>query len=400
MIYLAVLILIIIWLILFKKGKGTIKIPKTVEGFYTLFTPYKPDKIIKYPNFTLYTSKYNFDTLKIGASYNQNDLYAIRFINNLFTELLTTAFISKVKIIGEEHDYLLLEKMGRGEIKVSVVSEPVMLKIMTNDKAYLNTNPVINVDNSNLQFLSNIGKKYIFIITLVKSGIEKLSDLNGKKIGIGRRKSDTWIVSNDIFNFLGYDVNKVEIDEKLGMLKMYNDGLDAMILCDYYPNKTLVDMSYAESKNRDLQFRIIPINEINTTDFETEYFYFKKSVLDLNKLPRSYLPVTINNIKYNRYNPDFVTYEFSMMLVCTSDLPPKTAYSIAKSTHENKILMKMIGLNLINMSITFVPISLHRGAVKYYTERGLMTKNKNKNCIFLIGNEECNDNSLIKHGFI
>ena len=51
------------------------------------------------------------------------------------------------------------------------------------------------------------------------------------------------------------------------------------------------------------------------------------------------------------------------------------------------------------MSITFVPISLHRGAVKY-TERGLMTKNKNKNCIFLIGNEECNDNSLIKHGFI
>lgn len=400
MIYLAVLILIIICLILWRRGKDFSKTFGTVEGFYTLFVPYKPDKLMKYPDFTLYTSKYNFDVLKIGASYNQNDLYAIKFINNLFTEMLTTALISKVKIVGESHDYRLLERMGRGEIKVSVVSEPVMLKIMTDDKAYLNTNPVINVNNSNLQFLSNIGKKYIFIITLVKSGIEKLSDLNGKSIGIGRRKSDTWIVSNDLFNFLGYDVNKVEIDEKLGMLKMYNDGLDAMILCDYYPNKTLVDMSYAESKNRDLQFRIIPINEINTTNFETEYFYFKPSVLDLNKLPRSYLPVTVNNIKYNRYNPDFVTYEFSMMLVCTSDLPPKTAYSIAKSTHENKILMKMIGLNLINMSITFVPISLHRGAVKYYTEHGLITKNKNKNCIFLIGNEECNENALIKHGFV
>lgn len=393
MIYLLVLILIILWLI-WKLKKRNIK-----EGFYTLFIPYHTDKVIKIPNYLKYSNKYDHKLLTVGVVYNKKDLFAIQFINSLFTNLLTTALIEEVKITSNLFDYRLLEDLSNKNIDLAVVSEPVLTKIMIDDKDYIDSNPIISVNNSNLQFLTNIGKKYIYIVTLVKSGIENIQQLAGKRVGIGIKKSATWIFANDFFNYLGYDIQKIETSIDLALLQLYNEKLDAIIFTDYYPNRTLVNMSLNESDDKNKKFKILPIININTNKFETEFFYYKRTVLDLNKLPHSYLPVVVDHIKYNQFNPDLITYGFDMSLICLSTLPVKTAYTIVKTIFENKEIIKKSDMTKIEMSISFVPIANHKGADKYFTEKGYTTNSKSHNCIFFIGNEKCDNAILEKHGF-
>lgn len=396
MIYLLALFFIVVWLIwrirVKRKGGG-------VEGFYTLFVPYHTDKVIKVPNYLKYTNKYDHKLLKVGAVHNKNDQFAIEFINSLFTNMLTTALIEKVKIMSERYDYLLLESLSGGKMDLVVVSEPVLTKIMVDDTDYIDSNPIIGVNNSNLQFLTNIGRKYIYIVTLVKSGIENLQQLIGKRVGIGPKKSASWIFANDLLNYLEYDVHRVETTIELGLLQLYNERLDAFIFADYFPNKTLVNMSLNEADDKDKKFRILPINNIDTNRFETEFFYYRKGVLDLNKLPSSYLPVTVDQTKYNQFNPDLVTYGFDMSLISLSTLPVKTAYTIVKTIFENKEIIKKANMSRVEMSISFVPIAIHKGADKYYMEKGYATNSKSRDCIFFIGNDRCDTSILEEHGF-
>lgn len=395
MIYLLALILIILWLVWrLRRGRNM------EEGFYTLFIPYHTDKAIKKPNYLKYTDKYDHKLLKVGVVYNKKDLFAINFINNLFTNMLTTALIEKVKITSDKFDFSLLEDLSNKNIDLAVVSEPVLTKIMIDDKEYINSNPIIGVNSSNLQFLTNIGRKYIYIVTLVKSGIENIQQLAGKKVSVGVKKSATWIFANDLLNYLGYDVHRVETSIELALLRLYNEKLDAIIFADYYPNRTLANMSLNEADDQNKKFRILPITYIDTNRFETEFFYYKKAVLDLNKLPHSYLPVTADHTKYNQFNPDLVTYGFDMSLICLSTLPVKTAYTIVKTIFENKEIVKKTDMSRVEMSITFVPISPHKGSYKYYMEKGYATDSKNPDCIFFIGNDKCNNTILKEHGFI
>lgn len=399
MIYLLALILIILWLVWRLRRrmgeKGNVN-----EGFYTLFVPYHTDKVIKRPNYLKYTDKYDHKLLKVGVVYNKKDLFAIQFINDLFTNMLTTALIEKVKITSDKFDFSLLEDLSSKKIDLAVVSEPVLTKIMIDDKDYIDSNPIIAVNSSNLQFLTNIGRKYIYIVTLVKSGIENIQQLVGKRVSVGVKKSATWIFANDLLNYLGYDVHRVETSIELALLQLYNERLDAIIFADYYPNRTLVNMSLNESDDKDKKFRILPITYIDTNRFETEFFYYRKGVLDLNKLPHSYLPITVDNTKYNQFNPDLVTYGFDMNLICLSTLPVKTAYTIVKTIFENREIVKKTNMSRVEMSISFVPMANHKGADKYFTEKGYASNNKSRDCIFFIGNHKCNDKILEEHGFI
>lgn len=400
MIYLLALILIVLWLVWrLRRGRNM------EEGFYTLFVPYHTDKMIKIPDYTKYIDKYRQNLLKVGIIYSKDDLYIIKFVNNLFTNVLTTALIEKLKIISKEFDYQLLKDLSEKQIDIAVVSEPVLTKIMIDDSEYINTNPIIQVNNSNIEFLTNIGQKYLFIVTLVKSGIENIQQLSGKRVGIGRKKSTSWVMSNDLLNYLEYNnyitenVNRINLDENLGLLQLYNEKIDALIFTDIYPNKTLVNMSLNEADDLNKKFRILPISNIDTNKFETQYFYYKKVVLDLNKLPQSYLPVTSDHIKYNRFNPDLITYSFSLILVSLSTLPIQTAYTLVKTIYENKNIIDNTKMTKVEMSLSFTPIEVHKGANKYYYEKGYYTNNSSKDCIYFIGNDNCNNNTLIKHGF-
>lgn len=399
MIYLLALILIIVWLIWRIRSRLRGKGGEVKEGFYTLFLPYHTDKVIKVPNYTKYTNQYMHKLLKVGVVYNKKDMFAVNFINDLFTNILTTAFIEKVKITSDKHDYRLLEDLSQKQIDLAVVSEPVLTKIMVNDIDYMDSNPIIGVNNSSLQFLTNIGRKYIYIVTLVKSGIENIQQLVGKKVSIGVKKSASWIFANDLFNYLKYDVQKVETSIDLALLQLYNERLDAIVFADYYPNRILVNMSLNESDDQKKKFRILPITYIDTTRFETEFFYYKKATLDLNKLPQSFLPVTADQTKYNRFNPDLVTYGFDMSLICLATLPVKTAHTIVKTIFENRAIVKKAEMSRTEMSITFVPIAIHKGADKYYTEKGYSTNSKSSDCIYFVGKDKCTDTILEEHGF-
>lgn len=376
-----------------------------VEGFYTLFIPYHSDKKIKIPNYTKYTDKYDHELLKVGVVYNKKDMYSIEFINNLFTNMLTTALIEKVKILSGRFDFSLLEDLSNKKIDLAVVSEPVLTKIMIDDYEYMNTNPIIQVNNSKIEFLTNVGQKFLYIVTLVKSGIESIQQLSGKRIAIGSKKGSSWVISNDLLDYLEYNnyiqtnATRLELDEDLGLLQLYNEKIDALMFTDVYPNKTLINMSLNELDDKDKKFRILPITNIDTNKFETQYFYYKKSLLDLNKLPQSYLPVVANNIKYNKFNPDLITYGFSMVMVSLSTLPVKTAYTLVKTIYENKDIIKNAKMTKVEMSLSFTPIEVHKGANKYYYEKGYYTNNSSKDCIYLIGSDKCDKSTLLQHGF-
>ena len=382
-IYYSILLIFILILLFGKERK---------EHFYTLFQPYHVKDKIKLPNYSLYTQKYKFTPLTIGIATRNNYAFINSFIQKLMTFILSRAYIAELEIKNLKYDYQIAQSVSHKNLDIGIISEPVLAKISTQDYEYMDGIPSIDPDN--IQFLTNISKNYIYIITLIKNDISQLSDLFDKTIAVEPDKTTGRICADDLLTFLTR-TKKATFNIKQGHIhdnirKMYSGSVDAIIFSDYDHSNLIREMVLTGITDQYKKIRIIPITGFDHKEFETEYFYYYKSTLDLNKLPQGYLPVYSDHNKFTPFNPDLDTYTFNMMMVCNPKVERKVAYNIVYNIYRNPRILKMIGHNRVEFSTTYLPINTHLGANEFYQKYGYSTTYNNPNCKYFVGKRECN----------
>lgn len=246
---------------------------------------------------------------------------------------------------------LNLLQSGRGELALALGDSVADAKNGVEEAGF-------NTPLTKLRAIAGAYPNYIQIVASKESGIKTLADLKGKTISVGAPKSGTELNARAIFKAAGLtyaDMGKVQylpFAESVELIK--NRQLDA----------TLQSSGLGMAAIRDLS-SVMPLN----------YVAIPPEVV-----------ANIGNAAYhsavipaNTYDgqPDAVpTVAITNILVTRSDVPDELAYQMTKLLFEN--LPRLGNAHSAAKDITLenatknLPIALHPGAERYYTEKGAL----------------------------
>ncbi|WP_339419412.1 MULTISPECIES: TAXI family TRAP transporter solute-binding subunit [unclassified Pseudomonas] len=246
---------------------------------------------------------------------------------------------------------LNLLQSGRGELALALGDSVADAKNGVEEAGF-------NTPLTKLRAIAGAYPNYIQIVASKESGIKTLADLKGKTISVGAPKSGTELNARAIFKAAGLtyaDMGKVQylpFAESVELIK--NRQLDA----------TLQSSGLGMAAIRDLS-SVMPLN----------YVAIPPEVV-----------AKIGNAAYhsavipaNTYDgqPDAVpTAAITNILVTRSDVPDELAYQMTKLLFEN--LPRLGNAHSAAKDITLenatknLPIALHPGAERYYTEKGAL----------------------------
>lgn len=399
MLILFLLIIFLVILFFYKKNNNEL-----IENFYTFYLPfYKPKinekiNLINNYNEPYFKNFFNNNVLKIGL---------IKRKNNEFEKLLVSLLIANSKNFNFELIYFnssgeLLNALNKNLIHYANASS-----------LYLNILNETNMNNDkknddNMLFICNTYNLYTFIISKKKNGIENLRDIIGnKKIGMKSKKSDTYILSKKIMEFMDNIEEKdytIYFNENIDILfnKLNNDEIDILFYSDIYPSQKVNDFI---SNNQDEEYILFPINNLSNNFFKKN-IDINKSIIDLNDID-IFLPKIIDNIYYYKYRPDFNLFRIQY-------------YLLTNKFNDNEFVMDII--NIIKNNITLFnklnefkydkiskysfaynkidDIQFSNYAVKYYYDNGYFTNTNNELCKYFVGVKKCNEETLLNNGFI
>lgn len=189
------------------------------------------------------------------------------------------------------------------------------------------------------------------VMVAKNSPVEKMKDLEGKKIGIGARGSPTSLMAELILNTLEIKAETVT-STPAEMVEMFKDNkLDAIIYFAGAPNSLFLDIASAK------EIRFVPISKE-----EQEKLSFAFSPSEITSADYTFVTTPTPNIK-------------DLQCILASDkLSADIVYTITKTVQENwnelvsslPACAKVSAKDAINLKTP-----LHPGAVKYYEEIGI-----------------------------
>ncbi|PID77796.1 MAG: C4-dicarboxylate ABC transporter substrate-binding protein [Deltaproteobacteria bacterium] len=212
-----------------------------------------------------------------------------------------------------------------------------------------------------LRTVFSIHPESVTLVVADDAGIEDIKDLKGKRVNIGNPGSGQRQNAIDAFTTVGIDTEKdiitegVKAAEAAGLLQ--DNRIDAYFYTVGHPNGSVKE---ATSGKRPVRFASI-------TDIDKllkKYPYYAKSIIPIEFYP---------NIKNKE---DAVTFGVKATLITSSKVPEDVVYAITKEVFENLDSFKKLHpaykvLTRKNM-IEGLAAPLHKGAIKYYKEAGLM----------------------------
>lgn len=289
----------------------------------------------------------------------------------MFVTIATGGSSGPYFAIGGAMANLLNEKMDNVNASVqSTGSSVVNATLLGEQKAELAfaMNDVISYAYEGIEVFKDKGKvenlrgvaalypNYVQVVTLEKNGINEISDLKGKKVGVGAPGSGTEVNARQILGAHGITYDDIDEDflsyaESIEQLK--NGAVDAAFLTSGLPNSNIMDICTTHD------VKIVPI---------------RKDVVE--KLAQDYPFYSSEMIPAGTYDDkeDVETAAVTSLLVTRAELSEDEVYSITKtifdnvdSLHEAHSAAKRISLDTVRKGM---PIPLHPGAEKYFKEQG------------------------------
>lgn len=208
----------------------------------------------------------------------------------------------------------------------------------------------------NLRGIAAFYPNFVQVITLEDTGINEISDLKGKRVGVGAPGSGTEVNARQILAAHGITYDDVEEDflsyaEAVEQLK--NGAVDAAFLTSGLPNATIMDLATTH------KVKIIPIRKDAVEKLAEDYPFYSP-----NKIPVG----TYDNTE------DVETAAVTTLLITRAELSEDLVYNITKTIFENLQVLKDthsaakdINLDTVRVGM---PIPLHPGAEKYFKEVG------------------------------
>jgi TRAP transporter TAXI family solute receptor len=202
------------------------------------------------------------------------------------------------------------------------------------------------------------------IVTLEGKGIEKVSDLKGKRVSTGSPGSGTEVKGMRVLEAYGLDPDKDMTRDRLGAAESagaIKDGkIDAYFWDGGIPTSSITDLGATPG---------VTLKLINHGD-------------GVAKMREKYGPLYVKGtIPAKSYPGQDQEIEIAVvwnLLICNVDMKEKVAYDIVKTLFEKKpelIAVHKMATNLqYETQVDGSPIPFHPGALKYFKEKGINIK--------------------------
>jgi TRAP-type uncharacterized transport system substrate-binding protein len=194
-------------------------------------------------------------------------------------------------------------------------------------------------------------------------------------------------------------IKKYYDDDDIAIKKLINLEIDGMVFTDLYPSNFLNKIIGNDLNNT---LVLLPITKINVELFLKRHQFVNKVSIDLNALPKNYLPVKINDLEYTINRPDLDTFQYPIIFICNKNTEPNISYEIVRGISNNLDLINKSDMTLKNQwnYMTFPDIAqdifipTHIGAKIFYNQITITTTKPDYNCMYYIGNKKCNDKDV------
>ena len=196
---------------------------------------------------------------------------------------------------------------------------------------------------------------YMYIYTLANSGINSLSDLNGKAVSVGTAGSSSDQAGKGMMTILGITPKSVSQLGSTDQINALKDGtVDAVFGVTGSPAPWLLDLETTH------EFKFIPVTDEEFAKLFEAYPFWSADIIPAGT--------------YKDQAEDYKTLSFWNYIVADKDLDEDMIYDIVKATYDNADYMLTVdvsaaGIKAENLSKITTP--LHAGAYKYYTEMGI-----------------------------
>jgi TRAP-type uncharacterized transport system substrate-binding protein len=306
----------------------------------------------------------------------------------LISNLIKTTKIENIITRSAIDPEKVLKFISQEKDAFGIVSSPFLIKaIQTNTSQIKNINFIV-IPNYN----------YIFFITNKNLQISSLDQLNNKKVNIGPMNYDSNIFGNDLLRNIEI-LNNIKIErfydnDQVAIEKLRNKQIDGMVFTDLYPSNFLNKIF---EEDLDKTFFILPLKNINQELFKKIHPFVKNVAIDLNALPKNYLPIKVNNLEYTSFRPDLDTFQYPVLFICNKDAKPIISYEIVKGVVNNLDVLNKSDMTLKNQwnylalpdiaNDNFIPT--HIGAKTFYNQLTVNTTNPDELCKYYIGKKKC-----------
>lgn len=246
-----------------------------------------------------------------------------------------------------------VQDVARGEVDVAVATADVVLN------GYSGSAPF----QAPLQNIRVIGAVYTSVssaVALKASGLKYVHDLKGKRVAIGPAASATEKSTMDAFKVTGVSRDNSSL-ENLGL----GDGANSV-------GDGILDAAFGfAGLPIGGQMNLAATKDIVVLDYTQEEI---DAILAGNK---AYIQTTIPAGTYAGHDHDTLSFGVKCLVIVSADLDAELVYDMCKTMNENSadlaagnaLLNKMTDPSFL---CTNMPIPLHDGAVKYYSEIGLV----------------------------
>ena len=247
------------------------------------------------------------------------------------------------------------QDVSTGEVDVAVATSDVVLN------AYNGTGKFADIGKlDNLRVIGAVYTSVLSGVALKSSGLTYIHDLLGKRVAVGPAASATENATLDAFDAMGIDSSNTSL-ENLGL----GDGADSV-------GDGILDAAFGfAGLPIGGQLNLAATKEIQVLDMTQEEI---DKVLAGNA---AYIQTKIPAGTYTGQDNDANTFGVKCLIIVTADMDADLVYDLCKAMNEHTEEMAAGNALLKDMTdpsflCTQMPIPLHDGAQKYYSEQGLI----------------------------
>ena len=247
------------------------------------------------------------------------------------------------------------QDVSTGEVDVAVATSDVVLN------AYNGTGKFADIGKlDNLRVIGAVYTSVLSGVALKSSGLTYIHDLLGKRVAVGPAASATENATLAAFGAMGIDSSNTSL-ENLGL----GDGADSV-------GDGILDAAFGfAGLPIGGQLNLAATKEIQVLDMTQEEI---DKVLAGNA---AYIQTKIPAGTYTGQDNDANTFGVKCLIIVTADMDADLVYDLCKAMNEHTEEMAAGNALLKDMTdpsflCTQMPIPLHDGAQKYYSEQGLI----------------------------
>ena len=257
------------------------------------------------------------------------------------------------EVTGGSVDNLKLIATGQSEVGFSM-ADAALDALQGQDKFKSGKLP--------LQALLVVYPNRMHVLTVEGSGVEKMSDLKGKRVSTGSPGSATEVMAFRVIEAAGLDKDKDLKRERLGVAESVNAikdrKIDAFFWVGGIPTAAVTDLAATPG----MKLKLIDHSDI-VAKMNAKY----GDLYSIGAIPKG---------SYPGYDKDNAIAEVWNIIVTGDKMSNDEAYQIVKTLVEKKADLVAVhkeaeSFSLDNQKQSKSPIPFHPGALKYFKEKGV-----------------------------